>query len=695
MPKNILITGSKGQLGQELRTLVANQSYLGNDKNFYFTDRNSLDITDKEAVTAFIGANKIDTIVNCAAYTAVDKAEEDENLAYKINYEAVRHLAELSLQNNIKLIHISTDYVFDGTNYTPLREEDQTNPQGIYARSKLAGEEAVQEINPPGAIIIRTSWIYSSYGKNFLRTMLKLGKERESVDVVCDQIGSPTYARDLARAILDILKNNYDTSNGVALYHYSNEGNCSWYDFAQAIFEIANIDCKVNPISTEAYPTPTKRPPYSVLNKEKIKREQHLKIPYWRDSLKSCLSLLDIKDKKVYKIGIIGSGFIATGLAKLLVQHPSYALEKVLTRTDISKRSDFIRNDVLTNNLDDLINTCDLIVECSGDAIYATDSIDRIVKHDIPVVTMNSEFHVTTGSYFADKGLITEAEGDQPGVEAILHEEALAMGFKPLAYVNIKGFLNENPSKEDMEYWGAKSNLSLEMVTSFTDGTKVQIEQVLVANGLGACIAQEGLMKLRDDSMLHGGTILADKAKELGCPVSDYVLSSKLPAGVFLVVEHDEDQVASLRYYKLGEGPYYVLERTYHLCHLEIIKTINRVLSGGGVLLNNGTSPKYSVAAIAKRDLKPGEKIKKGIGSFDVRGSAIEIANDLSHVPIGLLADATIKKEVKAGERVHFDDIEVPESLALEIWKKQIEKSENMLIVKSKKVKMSTRGRMH
>jgi len=679
MPKNILITGSKGQLGQEFQTLVSNQSYLDDGVHFYFTDRNSLDITDKEGVSAFISANQIDTIINCAAYTAVDKAEEDEKMAYKVNHEAVQHLAELSLEKNIKLIHISSDYVFDGTHHTPLREEDQTNPQGIYASSKLAGEEALQQINPPGAIIIRTSWIYSNYGKNFVHTMLKLGRERDSINVVCDQIGTPTYARDLARAILNILKNKHDLSEEVTIYHYSNEGNCSWYDFAQAIFEISNVDCKVNPIGTEAYPTPTKRPSYSVLSKEKIKKEQHLKIPYWRDSLKSCLSLLDIGDIKLYKIGIIGSGFIANGLAKLLMQHPSYTLSKVLTRSDISKRSDFIQKDILTNNLDDLIDTCDLIVECSGDAIYATESIDRILKHDIPVVTMNSEFHVTTGSYFADKGLVTEAEGDQPGVEAILHEEALAMGFKPLAYVNIKGFLNENPSKEDMEYWGAKSNLSLEMVTSFTDGTKVQIEQALVANGLGACIVQEGLMKLQDDNMLHGGGILADKAKELGCPVSDYVLSSKLPAGVFLVVEHDEEQMDSLKYYKLGEGPYYVLERTYHLCHLEIIKTITRVLNGGGVLLNNGTNPQFSVAAIAKRDLKPGEKIHKGIGSFDVRGTAIKIANDLSHVPIGLLANATIKKEVKEGERVKFDDIEIPESLALDIWKKIIKQSQSVI----------------
>jgi dTDP-4-dehydrorhamnose reductase len=670
MPKHILVTGANGQVGKEFQSLVSNNAYDG--MVFHFTDRDLLDITDKQALEDFIRTYRIDTIVNCAAYTAVDKAEEEEALAYQVNYEAVKYLAELSKAYGIRLIHISTDYVFDGKSHTPFKEDDITNPQGVYARSKYAGEKAIIEIAPKGTIIIRTSWVYSSTGHNFVNTMLRLGGEKDMLNVVCDQIGTPTYARDLARTILMILTEQKEIEGGVEIYHYSNEGNCSWYDFAQAIFEMAEIDCRLSPVTTEAYPTPAKRPAYSVLNKEKIKAAYDLEIPYWRDSLRSCLSLMDVKDIRRYKIGIIGSGFIANGLAKLLLQHPDYTLQAVLTRTNLNRRTDFIKPEVLTNELEDLIETCDLIVECSGDAIYATETIDRILKEDIPVVTMNSEFHVTTGSYFVDKGLVTEAEGDQPGVEAILHEEALAMGFKPVAYVNIKGFLNENPTKEDMEYWGAKSNLSLEMVTSFTDGTKVQIEQVLVANGLGACLAREGLMKIEDDDMLHGGTILAEEAKKIGCPVSDYVLSPKLPAGVFLVVEHDAEQIDSLRYYKLGEGPYYVLERTYHLCHLEIIKTIKRVLSGGGVLLNNSATPRYSVAAIAKHDIRSGEKLKKAIGSFDVRGEAVEISNHPNHVPIGLLADATFIREVKKGEIVTFDDVKLPETLALRIWKEII-----------------------
>ncbi len=369
------------------------------------------------------------------------------------------------------------------------------------------------------------------------------------------------------------------------------------------------------------------------------------------------------------RISVIGSGFIAKGFINLLHDHPAHTLEKILTRTSIEKRSDIPYNDHMTNDLDELITNSDLIVECTGDALYACDTINRILEASIPVVTMNSEFHVTVGSYFIDKGLVTEAEGDQPGVLAMLHEEAIAMGFTPLVYGNIKGFLNHDPSLEDMKYWSKRSGISLNMVTSFTDGTKVQIEQALVANGLNAGIAQDGLVGLVDDDMKHGGSILADKAKELGYPISDYLLSPKLPAGVFLAVEHNANQTDGLRYYKMGDGPYYILERTFHLCHLEIMKTVNRVLKGGGVLLDNSINPTISVTTIAKRDLKPGETIKKGIGSFDVRGIAVKIKDHKGHVPIGLMKDAIIKRAVAAGAELTFDDIELPDSLAVKAWK--------------------------
>ncbi|QVY65627.1 dTDP-4-dehydrorhamnose reductase [Polaribacter sp. Q13] len=673
--KNILITGSDGRLGQELQEIVTKQESNYTKSNFHFTNRNSLDITNLKELREYIESKSIDTIINCAAYTAVDDAEKNPELAYLINTEAVKNMAELSLQKGIRLIHLSTDFVFEDNKFRPINEEDTTGPKNIYAKSKLAGENEIKRINPANSIIIRTSGLYNRFGNNFVNTILKLGENKKVLDIVCDQFNTPTYARDLAIAILTILNQNIKPSKSLTIYNYSNEGSCSKYDFVKAIFELSNIKCKVNPISAEQYPNAAIRPYYSVLSKEKIKKDFNIQIPYWRESLKEYLKIINIGLNKKHKIGIIGSGFIGSGLAKLLAENKNYDISGILTRSDARKRNDFAQHSFLTNSLEDLIESSDLIVECSGDAIYATESIDKILKASIPVVTMNSEFHVTTGSYFVDKGLVTEAEGDQPGVQAILHEEALEMGFKPLVYANIKGYLNEKPTLKDMIYWGNKSNLSLEMVTSFTDGTKVEIEQVLVANGLGAGIIQEGLVKLSNDNMLEGGSILADKAKELGYPVSDYLLSSKLPAGVFLMVEHDEDQKGSLKYYKLGDGPYYVLERTYHLCHFEIIKTIKRVLTGGGVLLNNSKKPKFSVAAVAKRDLKVGDKIQKGIGSFDVRGTAVEIVNNLSHVPIGLIANATIIKEVKEGEKITFDDIDIPESLALKVWKEILDKS--------------------
>jgi len=282
---NILVTGSKGQLGSEIEALSSNYDY-----NFFFTDRDELDITNQEAIEGFIENNKIDTIINCGAYTAVDRAEDDEINADKINHLAVKYLAQIAKEKDIKLIHISTDYVFDGKNYKPFIETDSTNPQGVYGKSKLDGEEALKDVNPKNSIIIRTSWVYSSFGANFVKTMLRLGKERESLGVIYDQVGTPTYARDLARAILDILPKIQNKSTQI--YHYSNEGVLSWYDFAREIMRMAKIDCVVNPIESSQYPTPASRPHYSLLNKSKIKEEFNITIPFWKDSLDECLKIM-------------------------------------------------------------------------------------------------------------------------------------------------------------------------------------------------------------------------------------------------------------------------------------------------------------------------------------------------------------------------------------------------------------------
>jgi dTDP-4-dehydrorhamnose reductase len=282
---NILVTGSNGQVGSEIKELSSNYPY-----NFFFTDRETLDITNEEAIKNFVQKNNINTIINCAAYTAVDKAESDEITADLVNRKAVKKLAKISLLNNIKLIHISTDYVFDGKAYKPYCEEFQTNPKSVYGKTKLDGELEMQRINPTNSIIIRTSWVYSSFGANFVKTMLRLGKEKESLGVIFDQVGTPTYAAYLAKIILDIIPKI--ENHKVEIYNYSNEGVLSWYDFAKEIMKMAKLPCQINPIETKEYPTPAKRPHYSLLNKAKIKSTFGIEIPYWKDGLDDCLRRL-------------------------------------------------------------------------------------------------------------------------------------------------------------------------------------------------------------------------------------------------------------------------------------------------------------------------------------------------------------------------------------------------------------------
>jgi len=282
----ILITGSNGQLGNELHIVSSRYAH----HTFLFTDIQELDITDRNAVHAYFLAEKPEVIINCAAYTAVDTAEREPGPAYLVNETAVTNLAQLSREFNAIMIHISTDYIFDGRGFRPYTEDDPTNPVSVYAKSKLAGEEAMRKLAGRG-VIFRTSWLYSEFGGNFLKTILKHAREKEMLNVVYDQVGSPTYAYDLANVILQLLP-VLITTNHVAVYHYSNEGVASWYDFARAIIEIAGITCKINPIETKDYPLPASRPFYSVLNKAKFKADFTMEIPFWRDSLKVCIHQL-------------------------------------------------------------------------------------------------------------------------------------------------------------------------------------------------------------------------------------------------------------------------------------------------------------------------------------------------------------------------------------------------------------------
>ncbi len=286
MLKNIAILGAHGQLGKSFQDL----SLFIEKYNMLFFSKNQLDIRNDKLIKYFIDKHKIDCIINCAAYTAVDLAENEMEKASILNYECVKILAKLAKQNGLKFIHISTDYVFDGQTNSPYKENDMTNPLSIYGKTKLKGEQAIMEIAPKNTIIIRTSWLYSGYGKNFVKTMQNLGRQRGELEVVFDQIGTPTYARDLAEVIVNILPAIQNEKPEI--YHYSNEGVASWYDFAKEIMKLSQLDCNIKPIESKDFPTLAPRPYYSVLNKQKIKEKFHIKIPYWKDSLERCISIL-------------------------------------------------------------------------------------------------------------------------------------------------------------------------------------------------------------------------------------------------------------------------------------------------------------------------------------------------------------------------------------------------------------------
>lgn len=290
---NVLITGSNGQVGLELRLLHKKYKNF----NWFFTDSSTLDITSKSELELFLKKVMIDVIVNCAAFTNVELAEDNVESSNLVNNLAVRNLSLLSKKYRIKLIHLSTDAVFDGKSDVPYLEDDTCNPLGVYAKTKRKGEEQLISINPINSIILRTSWVYSEYGSNFLKTMLKVLFLQEEVDVIYDQIGTPTYAKDLAEVIVKLIP-NIDNEN-VEIYHYSNDGSASWYDFAKEINLALKEECKINPIKTEEYLSKVCRPHFSVLNKDKIINKFNINIPYWKDSLRNCLNQMELINKNL------------------------------------------------------------------------------------------------------------------------------------------------------------------------------------------------------------------------------------------------------------------------------------------------------------------------------------------------------------------------------------------------------------
>lgn len=372
------------------------------------------------------------------------------------------------------------------------------------------------------------------------------------------------------------------------------------------------------------------------------------------------------------KIGISGTGFIASGLFHVLRSAPGFAVSRVLTRRPLQS-VDNIDPQCLTHSLQELIDHSDIVFECSGDVVHATEVVFAATNARKRVVTINSEFHVTTGSYFARRGdYVTEADGDQPGCLARLKLDLAEMGFAPRAYVNLKGFLNPTPNETEMRYWSEKQGLALDQVVSFTDGTKLQIEQALVANGLGAALAPGGMIGATVDT-LSDLDYLVDAADQAGAPVSDYVLCKGSPPGVLIVAESSQADTRPgympFSRLKTTEGRGYVMLRPYHLCHLEAVRTLRGVTSGDAMLLNNSANPRYTVASVAKRPIAAGDVIRKGAGGFDVRGQAVPLADHRDAVPVCLLADAVVVRRIEPGQVVRFDDVILPESRALDFYR--------------------------
>jgi len=296
----ILVTGKNGQVGQSIQNIVNKTSSTDlKDYDFVFIGRDELDLSEAASIQAYFEKNKFDMAINCAAYTSVEQAEVEENDANLINFLAVKEIATIAKKNNMKLIHISTDFVFDGDKSQPYIETDITSPKNIYGKTKLAGELAAISIMKFNAIVLRSSWIYSEYGNNFVDTIIKNAKLKGQLDIISDQIGTPTYAYDLAQTIINILSKDKSRKREMTsqIYHYSNEGECTWFDFAKEITDILKIDCNLNPITTDDYPQLAKRPRYSVLSKKKISKEFDLNINNWKDSLKHCLNNIEVSSK--------------------------------------------------------------------------------------------------------------------------------------------------------------------------------------------------------------------------------------------------------------------------------------------------------------------------------------------------------------------------------------------------------------
>lgn len=376
--------------------------------------------------------------------------------------------------------------------------------------------------------------------------------------------------------------------------------------------------------------------------------------------------------KEPIRVGIVGTGGIGRGLAKLLARRSDFKISGILTRRRGLIESLGVSQDLVTLHPEKIMEASDVIVVSTGDVIYSTYIIDLAFTYGLPVVTMDADTQVVTGSWLSKRGVLTEANGDQPGCLAALNLEVMQMGFKPLVYGNIKGFLNIKPTLEDMVFWAQKQGYSLSSVTSFTDGTKLQIEQCLVANYLGLDIAKQGMIGLETSDFEKGAFALGQEAMDRQQVLSDYIISRESPPGVFITATHQEDLALELKTYKMGDGPFYLLYKPNHLCFFEIPNTILNLLDKKEILMDNGPRPAVSVGAIAKKKLIAGSVLDKGIGSMEVRGEALEILAEPSHVPIGLMTNVRLKRDVEPGQVITYEDVDIPDSLAYKAWNETI-----------------------
>lgn len=367
-------------------------------------------------------------------------------------------------------------------------------------------------------------------------------------------------------------------------------------------------------------------------------------------------------------VAVVGAGFIGLGMARALLPRSDLRLSHILTRRPVDQGRTGIPYAVITNSLAEALESASVVFECSGDVQYAAHVIEQALTAHKPVVTIDSEFHVTIGSALVGRGYLTEGEGDQPGCLAALLGDARAMGFSPLVLGNQKRYLDLDPPLEAMRTWSAQKGVSVHETISFTDGTKIAFEQALVANGLDARIAPGGMLGVRARDRDTGARAIAQHAFALGATLSDYILSPDLTPGVFVAGTHVRSQVEYLRYLGLGDGPFYVVGRDFHLCHLEAIKTVLAATRGRPVLLNNTSNPRYNVGAVAKHDLPAGHLITRGIGSLDLRGEIFDIRAQPNSIPLGLLDGSRLKASVTKGQMLLQDDIDIKNSRAYELW---------------------------